>query len=107
MNGPEVEAVDYHRNGIAGQGFTVGIINDPIEGRMLVIDFGSSDPEANQHSACVAVLNLDMAAAGNIFMHARPEIENSGGNAWRGDVMGAEYTPLMRTEQDKYWNRFS
>ena len=106
MNGPEIEAVDWHRNGVAGSGFYVGIVKDPIEGRMLVIDFGSDDPEANDYETCVAVLNLDEAARGNIFMHARPEVENSGGNAWRGDRLGAEYTPLMRAKQDEYWNRF-
>lgn len=103
----EVEHVDWHRNGVSGQGFYVGIVNDAEEGRMLVIDFGSDDSEANQHRTCVAVLNLDKAAAGNIYMHPRENVKDSGGNAWRGDQMGDRYIPAIRAKQDERWNRFS
>jgi hypothetical protein len=95
--GYSIDAVDFHRNGVGGDGFYVGIITEPDENdrrrksRKLVIAF----PEIGQ--CAVAVLDLDKAAAGNIHMHPRlvnksdPDPrewewdDSVGGNAWRGD----------------------
>jgi len=49
------------------------------------------------------VLNIDKAAEGNIYMHPRAGVENSGGNAWRGDVMGDQYIPAIRAKQNERW----
>ena len=102
--GFKVEHVDWHRNGISGQGFYVAIVDDPEGGRMLVIDFGSDDEECDEHRNCVAVLNIDKAAEGNIYMHPQAGVDNSGGNAWRGDRIGAEYIPSIRAKQDEKWD---
>lgn len=73
---------DYHRNGIAGEPFYIGIIED--EGRrMLITYFPPPDPAPRWHCPRIAVVDLDLAATGNIYMH--PEGDRDGGNAWRGD----------------------
>lgn len=86
----KVIAADYHRNGIAGAGFFVGIVQDAsadtAERRMLIIQF-EEDP------ALTAVIDLDEAAQGNIYMFPRVFRDESGqlqrdaqtgNNAWRG-----------------------
>lgn len=89
-----VEAADFHRNGVGGYGFDVAIVNDPETGRMLVIDFniGGEDTEYGY----TAVLNLDMAAEGNIYMHPEEGRPGTGNNAWRGDRLGDLYRPLIK-----------
>jgi hypothetical protein len=78
------EAIDYHRNGVSGAPFYVGIYRDTDGTRKLITYFRSGD-------CAVAVLDLDKAAAGNVFMHAQrasrgaPAVPGTGGNAWRGD----------------------
>lgn len=69
-------AADYHRNGVSGRGFYVGIIRDEDGSRKLIIDFPGNECRT-------AVLDLDKAAEGNIFTH--PTDGHPGGNAWRGD----------------------
>jgi hypothetical protein len=73
----DVSDADYHRNGGSGTGFYVGIFE--YDGRrMLGITFDDDE-------RAVAVLDLDEAARGNIYMHPSPGKQNTGGNAWRGD----------------------
>lgn len=81
---PAVIAADYHRNGVGGVGFFVGLVDDPDGGRMLIITFGGDDDEMY-----TAALNVDQAAAGNIFMFPTDGV--GGGNAWRGDRYAATY----------------
>jgi hypothetical protein len=92
---PKVLEADWHRNGVAGAGFSVAIVDDPTEGRMLVIDFSA---EEDADYGYTAVLNLDKAASGNIYMFGTNE--HAGGNAWRGDVLGDIYRPLVRAALD-------
>jgi hypothetical protein len=73
-------AIDYHRNGVCGKGFHVILFRDRDGSRKVATWFGSVDPDASfkeVHDMSIAVLDVDLAAAGNIAM--------SGGNAWRGD----------------------
>ena len=76
----EILAADYHRNGIAGEGFYVGIIRDDDLSRKLVITFPDEDG-----GIYTAVLDLDEAHRGNIYMHPDPDTPETGHNAWRGD----------------------
>ena len=99
---PKVEQVDYHRNGIGGAGFAVAIVDDPEVGRALVIDFNVDDnDEEHGDYGYTAVLNLDEAHKGNIYMF--PDEEHAGNNAWRGDVVGDRLRPLIREALDKKW----
>lgn len=91
---------DYHRNGTGGNGFHVAIIEDPEHGRMLVVDFAiKAQGWKDAGYGDIAVLNLDMASEGNVYMF--PENGQAGGNAWRGPDLGSKYRPLMRTEADR------
>jgi hypothetical protein len=101
---PRVIEVDHHRNGIDGASFTVAIIDDPIDGRMLVIDF-SYRTEAGQlrDAGHIAVLNLDQATAGNIYMH--PHDPHPGGNAYRGDYLAMRYRPLIEAAMEARYER--
>lgn len=106
---PKVEAVSFHRNGSGnGVGFVVAIVKDPVHGRMLVTDFNYEDinPEI---AGCTSVVRLDDAYRGNIQMHPLidghgKDIEGSGGNAYDGDRLGAEYRPLIRAAMDAQYN---
>lgn len=69
-----VEAVAYHRNGVAGAPFHVVLFRDA-EGRKLAVVFGEIGH--------VAVLDLDLTAAGEIRF---------GFNSFRGDL----YEPALR-----------
>lgn len=107
---PKVLATDYHRNGVGGAGFRVSIVQDPENGRMVVIDFsyayGTEDgEEMEQPYGYTAVLNLDEAAKGNIYMHPEDGVPKSGGNAWRGDRLGDEYRPLIQRAADEAYER--
>lgn len=97
-----IEAVDFHRNGVMGYPFIVAIVHNA-DGRMLVIDFGGSDegeevdPTAD---TCIAVLNLDEAAKGNIFMRPQmsedgSEVPGTGYNAHRGDELSGAFRPAI------------
>jgi hypothetical protein len=75
-------AVDYHRNGVSGDPFVVGLYDDPGGGRKLIIYFPGGD-------CSVAVLDVDEAVRGNVYMHPVQKdgqrVDGTGGNAWRGD----------------------
>jgi hypothetical protein len=93
--GFQVQAATQHRNGVAGAPFRIAIVHDDENGRMLLIDFSYPDGDT-PNEGHVAVVNLDLAATGNIFMHEQSDesgqpVPNTGGNAWRGDVLGCEY----------------
>src|SRR5689334_8398945 len=62
---------DYHRNGVAGEGFYVGIVRDQ-DGRKLVTYFPEYDQAGEivaHRTGRVAVVDIDLAAAGNVYMH--------------------------------------
>lgn len=91
MSNEEIEILgaDYHRNGVGGAGFYVGLIQEG-DSRKLVVAF-------DDQSECVAVLDIDLAAAGNIYMHPVAEVPGSGGNAWRGaDHYGHLYAEMEK-----------
>jgi len=95
-----VEAVDYHRNGVGGEGFVVAIVNDPENGRMLVIDFNHDEGADYGYTS---VLNLDKAAEGNIYMYPQRGKPNTGDNAWRGDALGDRYRPAIKEAKEEAW----
>lgn len=81
---PYVKHVDWHRNGVGGEGFYVAIVRDPKQdGReMLIIDF--------EEGGYCATLALDALLTGNVYMQLMlgPDltpVPGTGGNAWRGD----------------------
>jgi hypothetical protein len=76
----QVQDVDYHRNGVGGEGFHVVLFHHQEYGPMVGILFDGPGR--------VAVLQREKLAQGNIRMHADNglgEQEGLGGNAWRGD----------------------
>lgn len=90
------EAVDYHRNGISGDGFYVGIYRDKDGSRKLITYF----PDLGQ--CAVAVLDLDMAAAGNVYMHPQDGVPGTGGNAWRGDHYHEAAEDMVRLVSERW-----
>ena len=84
---------DYHRNGSVAEGFYVGIIEDEDGTRKLVIDF--------DQKGYIAVLDLDEAANGNIYMHRDGDREGTGGNAWRGDHYYAAGEAIKKLNEEK------
>lgn len=104
-NGITVEAVDYHRNGVGGMGYYVAIVTDTTEdggpGRMLVIDFtGAQDADYREYGY-TAVLNLDEAANGNVYMHPQDGKPDTGNNAWRGDRLGDRYRGAIKAKHEE------
>lgn len=94
-----VEHADYHRNGVGGVGFHVGIvrgIEDDSESRFLVITFQGEDGSDSEYTAA---LNLDEAWAGNIYMH--PHADQPGMNAWRGDRIAVQANAAILGEVTK------
>ncbi len=71
----------HHRNGVGGMPFTVAIIDDKENGKMLVVRF---DKQGDQGAGAIlcAAFNLEKLAEGNIAF---------GENSWRGD----HYAALM------------
>ena len=57
----------HHRNGVTGDPFDVALVTDDDGTTKVVVDFGGS---------AVAVLQVDLLAAGDIAF---------GSNSWRGD----------------------
>jgi hypothetical protein len=93
----QVEGIDYHRNGVGGEGFHIVAFRWADRGHagqdeprpMLGIVFGAD------LAACrVAVLDREQARIGNIFMH--PNKSHAGGNAWRGDEFQAVLVKAIR-----------
>ncbi len=67
----------YHRNGISGLGFYVGIIKDEDNSKKVVIRFPDIDKESG--AVVCAVLDIDLLNNNFIGMYEEK------GNAWRGD----------------------
>jgi hypothetical protein len=66
--------VDYHRNGVCGEGFHVALFDNKLEGETRIRQFVGV---VFQGSGRCAVFDIDELKAGNIqFAH---------GNSWRGD----------------------
>lgn len=68
----------YHRNGISGTPFTVGIIDKEIEGKtttLLIVQFDSGKTET-------AVFDFELLKRGIIEF---------GKNSWRGDEFADEF----------------
>jgi hypothetical protein len=81
----EIQVADYHRNGVGGAPFYVGLVKSDGE-QYLVIDMRPEEGADGE----VAVLNMAQLRAGNIGMYpvCTPdgvEIEGQGGAAYRGD----------------------
>ncbi len=95
--GIEILEADYHRNGVGGEGFYVGLIRD--EGRrMLVTWFPEYEDDGNTltpFQTRIAVVDVDAAATGNIYMYRRGD--QPGGNAWRGDHYGTAARKIRDT----------
>ena len=66
-------STDHHRNGISGCPFTIHLINEEGDTKVVIMFDG--------HPDCVAVLSVDQLAKGDIAF---------GSNSWRGDVYAAE-----------------
>lgn len=97
-----VLAADHHRNGVGGDSFYVGIVRTEVDGRMrrmLIVDFGAIG------QCPIAVLDLDEADRGNIYMYP-PEGESGGGNAWRGDHF-TQQARLVRELVQARWDRLT
>ena len=91
----EVIKLDYHRNGVCGLGFYVGIIKDEDGSRKVAIRFPDIDQKIG--NIICAVLDIDLLNKNIIGMF------EGKGNAWRGD----HYSDVMdkaikiRTKSDK------
>jgi len=91
----DILAADYHRNGVGGAGFYVALVQDQGR-RMLVVHFPSEDEDGEVgHGGYTAVLDTLKLAAGNIYMHPRPDVPGSGDNAWRGDQYERRYAKAI------------
>lgn len=80
--------VDYHRNGVGGEGFYVALFENSIDGEAKVRPFvGVIFDSPGQ----CAVFDVDELKAGNIqFAH---------GNSWRGDHYEADLRAAIKKAQ--------
>ena len=88
-----IESVEYHRNGIAGRGFTVVTFwhrpeprYDWRERRMMAILPDLDEGIWWSRSECY-VLDVDLLSVGDV---------RSGINSWRGDNFADELIPLLK-----------
>ena len=83
-----IKAITYHRNGVAGNGFHVVLFDgshpDHEAGKNMV---ATVFPDAGN----VAVLDADLAAAGNIVFAQ---------NSWRGDIFEADLRAAIKMYGD-------
>ncbi len=70
----KVQAIEYHRNGISGEGFHIVKFTDTENGEMLGIVFPLDKGET--WNGRVAIFQQDLLAQGNVTF---------GQNSWRGD----------------------
>lgn len=80
-----VEALDYHRNGVGGNGFHVVLFTDTEGRRMLATVF--------QDDGDISVLDRDLLAAGNIRF---------GENSWRYENYAGELRALVGAWDDSW-----
>lgn len=81
----KIESIEYHRNGVSGEGFYVVLFNDLEAKRKMIATIFSSTFEKNGECRC-AVYDLAMLAEGNIAF---------GENSWRGDQYFYALRPLL------------
>jgi hypothetical protein len=77
---------------------------------MLVIDFDTDESNRDENRGYTAVLDLDMAASGNIHMRPRLTealrvVPGTGDNTWRGDVLGDAYRADIRAAVEAVFDR--
>ena len=75
----KISKIDYHRNGICGEGFHVGIIQDDDGSDKLFIHFANYDDEGylkKDGPVRTAILDVDLVAKREIAFCV---------NSWRGD----------------------
>ncbi len=74
---PQALSADYHRNGVAGEGFYVVLFRDDDGSTKVAVQFCENDSDGNpQVNMRTAVLQVDKLAAGDIAFAS---------NSWRGD----------------------
>ncbi len=76
--GMNIISTDHHRNGISGCPFTIHLIQEGDDTKVVIM--------FNGHPDCVAVLSVDQLAKGDIFF---------GSNSWRGDVYAHKISKLV------------
>lgn len=85
-----VTDVQWHRNGVSGVGFYVGFVDDPENGKMVVVRFPGRDIRT-------AVLNVQMLAEGSVKF---------GHNSWRGDHYDSAMLEAIRKYAIEMERRF-
>jgi len=93
----------YHRNGVFGTGFFVGLIHDhEVDRKLLITWFPDYSDPGNEVLATsqtrIAVIDPAEAAGGNVHMHPQ---DGRPGNAWRGDLYG-DAARAIRTEVHRH-----
>ena len=81
----KLEKVAYHRNGVCGIGFTVGIAQCELEGyteqrKMLIVQF--SPENGNKDLMMTSVFDLGLL---------KKDVIEFGENSWRGDRFATEF----------------
>ena len=81
------DAVDHHRNGVGGRGFTVIRFQCFTEGKVrnMIATCFDELPE------CTAVYDVDLLAAGNVAFAE---------NSWRGDVFFDLLAPFLKAQEE-------
>ena len=90
----KIKAVDYHRNGCAGVGFTVVLFTDVTERkapRNMVASIW--DDSEGRPRGYYSVFDVDLLAAGNVRF---------GENSWRGNVYTDALKPLLEKWEAKH-----
>jgi len=103
-----LEKVEYHRNGIMGDGFMVGLANCLVEGKkrkMLFVQFPKQDengetPKDEWANMQTAVLDMDLLAQGDIG-------GNNGWNQWRGDHFADEFAKKGQAVLDRRFKKIT
>lgn len=91
----KIKQVQYHRNGVGGEGFHVVLFSDKKEAgeNMMATVFGGN-------GQC-AVIDLDMAQRGNVGGIA----DDDGFNCWRGDHFEGELRAAIDAWRDGDYGR--
>jgi hypothetical protein len=102
-----LQKVEYHRNGIMGDGFMVGIANCLVDGeerKMLFVQFPKQDengetPKDSWANMQTAVLDVDLLGKGDIGGLL-------GENQWRGDQFADEFAKKGQAVLDRKFAKF-
>jgi len=91
----KVNKIDYHRNGVCGAGFFVGLIEDEDKSTKLFVHFPDHDKDGyvkNGDSVMTAILDADL-----VGKHVTEFMVNS----WRGDhYHDLVVDKIMKDEKD-------